>query len=1028
MKSLSISDRKKLSSLYERYGCDDILKFNNVLNESFDSNILRVLDYLNSKDHVGINGLPEKALSPIGAAFMKAFPIPWENISDNMIKIEYDKRMYPVLPKDDAEHTERLMRDDRNGYYSTKGVMNNIKKPKLISYVSSNDDLRNLRDKLKILDNRIEGDIDKMRADSTAYASNIDASYNIVVDDKGNVKFGESDFKDLDENVWRAATKHLSDLYKRNKMTRPAKTYAVLNALHALLKFLILGEVHTVSYNRYSIFSDYISQFADVDLIEDNKYNYYKTDRVRLLLSKALELFSTNNKVIETKGSGERKRVTVIQYWGIPGMERTRKDPVDDNAGYKDMMYPNAGEIMDAMIARGIISADDKEKMLRNMEIHSTDAISDMKSFYKKFRVSYENEYDGRDISNHVVARIYKSIKSNKSRGSASGIVDYSASNDIINSLYTKAERGGGSNATELKNKILGDIRDFYSKKSEDDRGVNDDAFKLVVLTDKRFKILYVLCTLLFESDNNNSLGYGISGKALYGWEWGMKPREAVEIISKGKQYRTKNGIDVYKYYGIDSNHIASDNNICFAISITSDMSEEKNANALITGINENIVAEIKSRYSIGDDSEGKISVKDSVNKDLNAEKLTEFLDKNDIKYDRNGDEFTINVDDSNINGVISYNDLNRGLADYFNRLSDLLDIRNSFYDTSDKYRFSNIYDLQLKRLGVLTVSGIDISKYNIADMKSKTANSFLSFVNYFNMIPNDGRGPVYTEYVTNKQVKDTPELRKTFDSYLIEPVMVKVTKAIEEITTYISSIISLSTDGKARIKFTDSNGKLLKTSGRDLINSVQLNRLNRKGIRDIRKNKMEYSDYDNSIINVIKHINKYAYIVSDENIGSVVPNIVIKSLFKAKMVNLCGGGYRNILTNMRDAFNRLSSKARSDVDMDKVYQVSEDADSLFERVCFFIQYTGVYINNYDDISNYVNNNSEAYAEYTKRLESKKSNGLYDTIMGVLEDDENIQDYIRENGVDATKLYTQVEEFYLAYTDLYNSFYDLLKK
>lgn len=941
MKSLSISDRKKLSSLYERYGYDNILKFNNVLNESFSSNVLFELNRINSTMHIGIDGQDEKPLSPIGAAFMKAFPIPWDKVTDDMIEMYADNKMFPYLGIDDAD--KKQIRDKNyDGSLKTS------------SYVSDSGKLDSYRSEFMDLSKIVRRCIRKIENANTGISTKIGMSK-----DELNFIEGDNDAnytkRGFDE--WIDSTSKLSDLYHYNKENRVYSNYIILTTIEKLLRFLIAGDVYRITKDSFEslkrlywdIIFDNNKVDKDLNYLDTNIATTYNMD----LLGKAYSMLSTLS-------HADDKNENYIFVCGIPGFLKTRTDVFDKYDSMNSVMYPTVADmiqgISDIQINnKSLMSFDDASAMVHEAGYVDNMAIRDFSNFYKTIEstIAYYKLMDYpetksrkyRDRIKNVFHRVYDKIRVSK-RASR----EYAGAK-LISTIYNKMHIYGKSNSAEL-NSITEDIFSYYKDKD------NSNGFRLYILTDKRLKILYVVSCIKADLENNN--GYAIT-TGLYGWRYGDKPDNMQKLISdmsNNKHIRTKSGVELYKYSMVSEEDIKNDRNLACAFVISSKNKDYNVKDNTFRQINNNIIRTIRGAYNIDDkidDKSASITLKGG-KFDNGGDYLINMLRRNGIDYTIDGSVINLKVDDNNYGRIGTLlGNMKDGIVDLYDTLTRYASYENAFTDID--VDFDTLYNKMLEEFGCIDNGIINIGDYN---EKYSGYDAIKNAIEKYNSAVYDGtsKGGIYYYYTTVAKRANSIDARRNLDNCRIRSCRDMLSYNTKKIIERINDLLGFSYNSAVHLNIN------MKSLGRDIIYSMQIKRKSRENLgRTVYANAVDYSPSEHDALLKADELENMKKTVVDDSIRIPKYKQYIGMIDRTIYEWPFGATFVDFKSRIDETFTKLYTNIKGKVgfksDINRYYNIGCE---LYRDVCFMYKYVGATVN--DTIKQYLAENSVDYDNY----------------------------------------------------------------
>lgn len=943
MKSLSISDRKKLSSLYERYGYDNILKLNNVLNESFSSNVLFELNRINSTVHIGIDGQDEKPLSPIGAAFMKAFPIPWDKVTDDMIEMYADNKMFPYLGIDDAD--KKQIRDKNyDGSLKTS------------SYVSDSGKLDSYRSEFMDLSKIVRGCIRKIENANISISTKIG-----MTKDELNFIEGDNDAnytkKGFDE--WINSTSKLSKLYHDNKDNRVYSNYIILTNIEKLLRFLIAGDVYRITKDSFkSLKQLYWNIIFDNNKV-DKDLNYLDTN---IATTYNMNLLRTAYSMLSTLSHADDKNENYIFVCGIPGFLKTRTDVFDKYDSMNSVMYPTVADMIQGISDKQInkkplMSFDDASAIVHDAGYVDNMAIQDFSKFYNT--IASTNAYDDFMLYHDIVSRRDRDRIKNvfhmvydKIRGSKRTSREYAGAK-LISTIYNKMHIYGKSNSAEL-NSITEDIFSYYKDKD------NSNGFRLYILTDKRLKILYVVSCIKADLENNN--GYAIT-TGLYGWRYGDNPDNMQKIISdmsNNKHIRTKSGVELYKYSMVSEGDIKNDRNLACAFVISSKNKDYNVNENTFRQINKNIISTIRGAYNIDADS-ASITLKGG-KFDNGGDYLISMLKRNGIDYTIDGSVINLKVDDDNYGRIRTLlMNMKGGIVNLYDTLTRYASYENAFTDIDAD--FDTLYNNMLKEFGCIDHGIINIGDYN---EKYSGYDAIKNAIEKYNSAVDDGtsKGGIYYYYTTDAKRANSIDARSKLDNCRIRSCRDMLSDNTKKIIKRINDLLGFSYNSLVHLNID------MKSLGRDIIYSMQIKRKSRENLgRTVYANAVDYSPSEHDALSKAYELENMKKTVVDDRIGISNYKTNIDNIDKTIYEWPFGNNFVDFKSRIDEAFTKLYTNIKGKVgfesDIDRYYNIGRE---LYRDVCFMYKYVGAKNVN-GTIKQFLEDNSTYYDNYKEAMD-----------------------------------------------------------
>lgn len=490
------NDKNRLRSLMERYDYKDFV----FLNESFQSSTLAKLIDINKRDHIGLSGKKEEALSPIGADFLMTFPIHWDKVPEKNVKLVINPRVKQHSPRQEENFDKNL---NKYSWAKSNDERTNFKLSSYVSTEASDDDARDMFVKYS---GRLKREIDylekiKKESERGAFSgwdlrvlSQYKKDAKLIVDDIDKLREAynvlywmtqPSVSKDKSEFITNYDPKKLKDLHRSIGEDR---FISVIDAAKKYFKDHDGKTPEEVMRTR----EDYLDNFGS---IRDLKYP--KIDDLLDLLK--------DKKYIDESSIRELKRVYV---------DRFKNEYITTQ--------------------RRIVWMLNKIKSL-GVEKSDTEFVKDSKN---------PNDFNNKMIS------LYKELIA-KSVGEKSEVGD-------LLQLYINAESAGDNARTKVKTYIDTILSGFSSD------GDNDDNYKIAVLTDVKFKILYIVSNMKLDD-----IGFKPTS-VLYGWEEGMSPKiyETPVLTPDGQETKKRQIVyDFTKY--IDMDYIKEDDRVRCAFFVT---------------------------------------------------------------------------------------------------------------------------------------------------------------------------------------------------------------------------------------------------------------------------------------------------------------------------------------------------------------------------------------------------------------------------------------------------------------------------
>lgn len=832
---ISNKDRNRLLSLLERYGYEKVSKFN-VLNEAYKSDILATLETINSKPHVGLSGAAgrreEKPLSPVGAAFMKAFPIPWHLITDDQIKIYCNGNLSKYMPVDGRLYGNKIN--------LTKNPKTREAYGKIQTGLFVSEDLDETQKNINKLRNDINKLIKDIAQENTEFANSI-----------GTIDDGHND------GAWIDATKKLSKKYRDNK-NGAILDWLVLTTLSKFLNFVGNAEPVTKSKDIDDLCKNAYDDYADINKLS-KKYVFLKTANNIQLVKDAKELYDR----FVNEDTDE------VTRYGIVGYLRIAKTSIEGNTSIDMMIKPSVNEVLEELVNAGYISYSEVEDFLGDY-YDGNEIIEDISIFARQFNMYYKEQInDDRDKINEIYKTIvtaYKSIK-NKKKGN---FEEYT----IYKNLYNNVIKYGDNNAAKVAT-IADDIKTWYSNFKSKYK------YSLAILLDKHFKILYIFSCISFGDELMNK----VNTRAIYGWKDGDRPQEVITELSglEGKSgYEINKSKDehnnevsvikikkrsgektVYNYNEIDADIIKNDENVAIAIIIDDNNKTDFVKPESLNAYNQTVInylTDINITRQEDAVSNNKIEINEK-----NADKARNLLNDAGIEYNERTNSsgkviFDLILTDDNINKIEniytelksdekSYIDIKPALTNYLKWYTKLsyFDPEYAkpkefglFYDRTlnNKVNFEHyVVDDENPEYNEIKEGRLTIALYG-SDNNKKNKYGY----NTQDILDNNNKKSLYQYYIGNS--KDSKDARILFDSFMTHPhyenILNKYIYAKKELGEVVKG---LSSDIVFNFDIKNEPG---------VIFSEQIRRLNRVG--RVRKfslsNEEKGNEYDYNIVN----------------------------------------------------------------------------------------------------------------------------------------------------------------------------------
>lgn len=591
-------DKNRLRALMERYNYNEF----NILNESFQSSTLARLIDINKRDHIGLSGEKEEALSPIGANFLMAFPIHWDKVPEKNVKLVVNPRVKEHSPRQEEKFDKNL---NKYSWAKNDDEKTNFK---LSSYVST--------------------------------GAKDDDAYDLFVKYSGRLK-REIDYLTKIKDESERGTFNGWDLRVLSKYKKGAKPIVEdITTLKKAYDVLFWMTLPSISKERADIIANY-----DPNELK-NLNRSIGEDRFISIIDDAKKYLKDND--------GKTPNAVM----------RTRTDYLDDFGSIRDLKYPKVDVLLDILandkkyIDESSIGKLKKEYVDRFKNDYITTQrritwmINKIKSLgLEKSDTEFVKDSENPNKYNNEMISLYKGLI-------AKGVGKNSEVGDLLQ-LYINAESAGDNAKTKMKT-YIDTILSGFSSDSD-----NDDNYKIAVLTDVKFKILYVVSNLKLDD-----VGFEPTS-VLYGWEEGMSPSVYETPISISDEKETKTHEVKYDFTNpIDINYIKEDNRVRCAFFVTG---RTNNSEVLKTTKDiEKLNAKLKKVIS-GDDkalSSTDFDTNGIESKDMHDVKA--LFDKYDLPYQIKDGKLYCEVtggnalEDNNlvrVLGIIGQNKLDKGLV-----------------------------------------------------------------------------------------------------------------------------------------------------------------------------------------------------------------------------------------------------------------------------------------------------------------------------------------------------------------------------
>ena len=672
----------------------------NLINESYVSDILRRLDDINTKQHVDISGKEQPALSKEGMLFLKTIPLLWDRITDDNITIYMDSDLVQRIPN--KLYSEDDGNDVKVYRHNLSATIDNYEKDKDEEerYSSLNSSIRDVYSKLDIMYRNAKRTGDRELADELEEKKNICAA---IKNDTG-----------------RVSTSGLL-----HKLRNEAVGNYDLSTVEKILSLLDGGGAWKGNSRGYEFLKNWLSK-EDYDFLEEciSKFR----EPYEEYMSK-LSLFNRGKLEDEPKFSGGPtshdygidSRDDIFTQHDYSNPERivypTKKE-------YLMQILPNDPDMIELM-NRDSIFFD--SVILEKMHGYNSDAtlkgkamseVNDaiLKEYHKYLKHELVTNLSDEQIKSRLkdMINILRKYKTGR-YGDASKNAKNSSVLMLLNHLYRKSR----NIVSKQRGSLLNNLDDYIFDYS--------NAFNIVILCDKNFKIKYVL-SYFVPSETTFMLFKSNNAGILYGWGEGDNVSSVLNKLKMNSgnvstipDKYANNGFNEYKSYTEYSiRSIKRDESITTAIVIGSDKkcvnTEDKliGGRSSITKMYGKMSNKVKNMYGIGhDEDENRLFIKKyGDNKYFDPSLIEKSLTKEGIVYNRNGD--TIYID---VNGLDSQAFTDKlveilggdfdidpqKMMDGLNDIEDASETYKAFVSPSmvDRSKFESIYKKELEYIGL---------------------------------------------------------------------------------------------------------------------------------------------------------------------------------------------------------------------------------------------------------------------------------------------------------------------------------------
>lgn len=558
------------------------------INESFQSDILRALFYINKQKHTNIKGKEENALSVDGANFALAFPIQWDKLTDKNIRFIVDNDFESYIPQNGSFNgkpvSNTAIRDKKTmGRYAIDSFMGNADKSGEMKELKGDafkffgelgkrypnyqlqigddevllskvcDIIRNFLQKLMVA---------KENEFISIYDHDILASWESILP--------QSLVKTVPNSIRNFINKSFDESVGKEKVGNKGEMkYPIVPGIHytRALDHEYLGQYDNVSdLIRVSV-KDFMS------VVEEEKYAAHFDKTAKEAIKEAFSEY-------ETSQNGE-------------------------NIGY----LPNKAFI----------------NTYQNIRLRQFHDLPELK--YVPKSEAKDGKWTGKQISEEcaVLRSIYRDIQNGEKMKRSSEVYD------IITRILSRREI-----VKDLqKGRMLDFVLDAIIKKSDEEYLYRTGDFSLALLMGANLKIKYVISSVYLDPMNYNMVGT-YNKQYVYGWKEGLPLTTVEDAISRRvgsvSDEDKKKGEQLVNCNMITKSEIMSDiANIHCALFIEGTLDDAVSADEMT--VNKYIVKNLGGDETKMERTRTNSGQKWKVTGDLNV--VAEQLDKDGVSYER---------------------------------------------------------------------------------------------------------------------------------------------------------------------------------------------------------------------------------------------------------------------------------------------------------------------------------------------------------------------------------------------------------
>jgi hypothetical protein len=480
----------------------------NLINEAFQSNILRLLFYVNDHKHINLQGKLEDPLSVDGANFARAFPIQWDKLTAQNISFIADSDLKNAIPP--------VLTKSLNG----KSVGDNSADEKESMVLS--------------------------RYNLDSVVKNADHS--------GTMKY-------LKERVYRKLGDIMKD-YQKTKTTRPIEgedlrgrttevdtVGEVCEIIRDFLNLRMTGkEDRFISDIAYNVLTDWENVMPNSVIIQDG---------VRTLVNQWFKEHVSGEKVTNkgvskypVKQGVHYERFLDHDYLGqYNNLDEMKQVPVEDFKKAFNQLVENDKEVGDMFDKRAkealntVLSEYEKNTedgrggYLKNgsfVSKYNTERFRQFRELPELDYVSVQDKTEDTPSTGSVISKesdVLRSLYRQLLRGEV--VKRASEVYKIITEIYQKEDSLGSakikdeSSKTKAITQIIKDIVD------EDVRHVNKTGdFSLMLLLGANLQIRYVISSVYVDPVGYNTIGT-YNSKYVYGWYEGLPLTTVTQVLDR---------------------------------------------------------------------------------------------------------------------------------------------------------------------------------------------------------------------------------------------------------------------------------------------------------------------------------------------------------------------------------------------------------------------------------------------------------------------------------------------------------------